>query len=71
MELHSAPTPPRRSLSPSDFGFHNALLEADGRLTFVDFEYFGWDDPVKIVADVMLHPGMGLSADHGRRFATN
>ena len=61
--------PPTRSLSPSDFGFHNALLEADGRLTFVDFEYFGWDDPVKIAADVMLHPGMGLSADHGRRFA--
>ena len=61
--------PPTRSLSPSDFGFHNALLKADGRLTFVDFEYFGWDDPVKIAADVMLHPGMGLSADHGRRFA--
>ncbi|MEC7593750.1 MAG: hypothetical protein VYA64_09970, partial [Pseudomonadota bacterium] len=23
----------------------------------------------KIAADFMLHPGMGLSADHGRRFA--
>lgn len=61
--------PPARSLSPSDFGFHNAVLDDDGRLTFLDFEYFGWDDPVKIAADVMLHPGMGLSADHGRRFA--
>jgi hypothetical protein len=32
----------RRSLCPSDFGFHNALRNATG-LTFLDFEYFGWD----------------------------
>ena len=36
-----------RCLSPSDFGFHNALLEATGKLRFVDFEYAGWDDPAK------------------------
>ena len=32
-----------RTLSPSDFGFHNALRRSDGRLAFLDFEYFGWD----------------------------
>jgi len=47
----------RRSQVPSDFGFHNALRGADGRLTFIDFEYFGWDDPAKLVADILLHPG--------------
>ena len=47
----------RRSQVPSDFGFHNALRDAAGRLTFIDFEYFGWDDPVKLVADILLHPG--------------
>jgi hypothetical protein len=47
----------RRSQVPSDFGFHNALRQADGRLTFIDFEYFGWDDPAKLVADILLHPG--------------
>jgi len=57
-----------RSLSPSDFGFHNAIRGADGRLTFVDFEYFGWDDPAKLVADFILHPGMRLSADRYERF---
>ena len=31
----------RRVLSPSDFGFHNALLSADGRFRFFDFEYAG------------------------------
>ncbi len=57
-----------RSLSPSDFGFHNAIRRADGRLTFVDFEYFGWDDPTKLVADFLLHPGMRLSAGCYERF---
>lgn len=40
-----------RRLSPSDFGFHNAMVEPDGRLRFFDFEYAGWDDPAKLVAD--------------------
>jgi hypothetical protein len=44
-----------RSLCPSDLGFHNALRNAAG-LTFIDFEYFGWDDPVKLVCDFLLHP---------------
>lgn len=52
--------PARRILSPSDFGFHNALRRPDGRLVFVDFEYFGWDDPVKLTADFLWHPGMRL-----------
>ena len=47
-------------LNPSDFGFHNALLTKDG-LKFIDFEYFGWDDPVKLTCDFLLHPGMELT----------
>ena len=61
--------PRNRTLSPSDFGFHNALRLDDGRLVFVDFEYFGWDDPAKMVADFLLHPGMELSQDLKERFA--
>ncbi len=52
-----------RTLSASDFGFHNVRRRADGSLVFLDFEYFGWDDPVKMTADIMLHPGTVLSAD--------
>ncbi len=47
-------------LSPSDFGFHNALKN-NGEITFIDFEYFGWDDPVKLTADFLWHPAMELS----------
>ena len=57
-----------RTLSPSDFGFHNALHGNDGKAAFVDFEYFGWDDPVKLVSDFVLHPAMDLAADMQRRF---
>ncbi|MBT3535502.1 MAG: phosphotransferase [Rhodospirillaceae bacterium] len=56
------------TLSPSDFGFHNAIRRTDGRLVFIDFEYFGWDDPVKLVADFLLHPGMSLDVELRRRF---
>ncbi len=59
---------PERTLSPSDFGFHNALRRADGRLVFLDFEYFGWDDPAKTVSDFLLHPAMQLPPALKRRF---
>ena len=49
-----------QTLSPSDFGFHNSLERSDGRLCFVDFEYFGRDDPVKLIADFLWHPAMDL-----------
>lgn len=57
-----------RTLSPSDFGFHNARRVAGGGLIFHDLEYFGWDDPVKLAADFTLHPGMDLTAEQRRRF---
>ena len=53
----------KQVLSPSDFGFHNSLKGEDGSLTFIDFDYFGWDDPVKLTADFLWHPGMNLSTD--------
>jgi thiamine kinase-like enzyme len=58
-----------RTLSPSDFGFHHALRDGQGRLAFVDFEYFGWDDPAKTMADFLLHPAMAMTAAQRREFA--
>jgi len=40
-----------RRLSPSDFGFHNVIVEQNGALRYIDFEYAGWDDPAKTVCD--------------------
>ena len=60
----------RRTLSPSDFGFHNAIRRADGTLVFLDFEHFGWDDPAKMIADVLLHPAMPLAQAIRRSFTS-
>ena len=58
-----------RTLSPSDFGFHNAIRARDKRIVFLDFEYFGWDDPAKMVVDFLLHPAMALSEPIKKCFA--
>jgi hypothetical protein len=61
--------PPARALCPADFGFHNALRRPAGDIVFIDFDYFGWDDPVKLVSDFLLHPGMQLPEPLKHRFA--
>lgn len=47
-------------LNPSDFGAHNAVLDSSNKYHFFDFEYFGWDDSVKLTSDYYWHPGMDL-----------
>ena len=46
----------RLILTPSDFGLHNALVDESGRVSFVDFEYAGWDDPAKTEIDFRHQP---------------
>lgn len=67
---HIAATLPRDEtttawcVSPSDFGFHNALADADGALTFLDFEYAGGDDPAKLVCDFFCQPEVPVPIAH-------
>jgi hypothetical protein len=56
-----------RIISPSDFGFHN-VLDDNGRLVFLDFEYAGWDDPAKLVCDFACQPEVPVSADQAWQF---
>jgi len=60
--------PAARTLSPSDFSFHNALRRPGGEIAFLDFEYAGWDDPVKLTSDFLWHPGAVLDALERERF---
>jgi hypothetical protein len=57
-----------RCLSPSDFGFHNTLMDESGTFHFLDFEYAGWDDPAKLVCDFANQPDMLLSENMSRQF---
>jgi hypothetical protein len=56
-------TTEEQCLSPSDFGFHNALRQPDGCLRFLDFEYAGWDDPAKTIIDFCNQPDRLLPDD--------
>ena len=60
----------RGAARQAGIGFHNAIRRPNGALAFVDFEYFGWDDPAKTIVDFLLHPGMTLDDRLKRRFAT-
>ena len=55
-------------ISPSDFGFHNALAEGD-RIGFIDFEYAGRDDPAKLVCDFFCQPEVPVPLVHMAGFA--
>src|SRR5882724_71552 len=57
-------------LSPSDFGFHNALADAGGAVTFLDFEYAGRDDPAKLVSDFFCQPEIPVPMNYLPDFLT-
>ncbi len=47
----------KKIISQSDVGFHNILLENKCKnLFFIDFEYAGWDNPMKFISDWILQP---------------
>lgn len=56
-----------RIISPSDFGFHN-VLENNGELFFLDFEYAGWDDPAKLICDFICQPELPVTQSQGQQF---
>jgi hypothetical protein len=54
-KLNDAIQPDDCCISPSDFGFHNAISSTVG-VKFFDFEFSGWDDPTKAALDFILQP---------------
>ena len=61
--------PNQLTLSPVDIGFHNCLRTENG-LFFLDFEFFGRDDPAKLVADTLQHPGSLIGKKHNDYLGT-
>ncbi len=69
-ELGRSLEPEQRILSPSDFGFHN-MLQAEGHLYFLDFEYAGWDDPAKLLCDFTSQPQCPVATAQAQAFAAH
>jgi hypothetical protein len=68
ISMDQALAPDDCCLSPSDFGFHNALVDEAGNVTFLDFEYAGRDDPAKLVSDFFCQPEIPVPLDHHASF---
>ena len=45
----------QKIISQSDVGFHNMISNKE-QLFFIDFEYAGWDNPMKYISDWILQP---------------
>ena len=58
-----------RCVSPSDFGFHNAIITKNG-VVFIDFEFAGWDDPAKAIVDFVLQPRIPIKCGVSPLLAT-
>jgi Phosphotransferase enzyme family len=59
-----------RCISPSDFGFHNAIYELSRKFRFFDFEYAGWDDPAKMICDFFCQPKVPVRIEHFNFFVS-
>lgn len=55
---------PIEIVSPSDFGFHNAIRRPNGSLCFIDFEYAGRDSLGKLIADFFSQPRRPADLKH-------
>ena len=57
------------TLSRIALGFDATLRRPDGALAFVDFQKFGWDDPVRVTADLLWNTRMRLDECERTQFA--
>lgn len=57
-------------LSPSDIGFHN-ILKDEKKLIFIDFEYAGLDDPLKLICDFLVQPDQKITSAQKKQFVEN
>lgn len=62
-------SPENQCVSPSDFGFHNAVMHPSGQMFFMDFEYAGRDDPAKLLSDFFCQPATPAPLSYFEHFA--
>ena len=61
----------KQILTPSDLGVHNMLENDNGDIFFIDFEYFGLDDPAKTVSDFLWQPKNNINDELGNIWVNN
>jgi hypothetical protein len=69
-EIIDAVNEEKLCISPSDFGFHNAI-RSQNAIKFIDFEFSGWDDPAKMIVDFFLQPKIPIRPIRPEIFANS
>ncbi|MBQ4846329.1 aminoglycoside phosphotransferase family protein [Pseudoalteromonas sp. MMG005] len=65
LPVHWRHTLERNIVSPSDFGFHNALF-CEPEYYFIDFEYAGIDTPWKTFSDFFAQPSIPVDIKYAK-----
>lgn len=68
-EINNSISPQVLCISPSDFGFHNAI-QTPSMVKFFDFEFAGWDDPAKTLLDFILQPRLPIKLNTSPLFSS-
>ncbi len=56
-------------ISPSDFGMHN-MLQKKNDYFFLDFEYAGYDNALKLICDFACQPRIPIDTQYFEKFVT-
>lgn len=57
----------KKIISQSDIGFHNCGI-VNGKVFFYDFEYAGYDHPIKLICDIYYQPEKRIHKIHILKF---
>ena len=60
----------KTELSIVDFGINNVIINKN-KLFFIDFEFFGIDNPVHLISDTIAHPANNLNLQEQIIFLEN
>lgn len=63
-DINTKITLAEQCITPSDFGFHNALIDKKGTIFFIDFEYAGLDNPAKLICDFFNQVAVPVPLKH-------
>ena len=58
-------------ISPSDLSIKNFIYSYNNDLFFIDYEYFGYDDSIKLLCDTIIHPANNLNKKYAKYFIYN
>lgn len=55
-------------ISPSDLSIKNFIYSYNNEFFFIDYEYLGYDDSIKLICDTIIHPANKLNTRYAKYF---